>query len=229
MQQIRICTVVTGSTLREFLINLKYATESSDLVELRVDYLENLTKADLKIIKQQLDTKAILTCRHQSQGGKFNGSPKLQNEMLQEANDLGFEFLDIDLQIAAKILIKNKKSQLIISYHNFLETPSTVELQEILEQMSELRADVKKLAVQINSHLDLQNVYRILLNKAKTEKIIVIGMGEMGKISRITAPLLGSYLTFGSLNAGLASAPGQMTSGELENVFKMIRKTVFGE
>jgi 3-dehydroquinate dehydratase-1 len=54
--------------------------------------------------------------------------------------------------------------------------------------------------------------------------IIVIGMGAMGKITRIVAPLLGSPFTFASLGEGKETAEGQMAAekmrklmGELEN------------
>ena len=54
-------------------------------------------------------------------------------------------------------------------------------------------------------------------------KIIAFCMGEQGKISRVMAPLLGSYLTYASLNKGEESAPGQLTVKEIKEVFRILK------
>jgi 3-dehydroquinate dehydratase type I len=53
-------------------------------------------------------------------------------------------------------------------------------------------------------------------------KIIAFCMGEKGKISRIMAPMLGSYLTYASLDKGEESAPGQMTVEEIKQVLRIL-------
>jgi 3-dehydroquinate dehydratase-1 len=44
--------------------------------------------------------------------------------------------------------------------------------------------------------------------------MIVLGMGHLGKLSRVISPLLGAYLTFASLNT--PTAPGQLSLQELQ-------------
>lgn len=53
--------------------------------------------------------------------------------------------------------------------------------------------------------------------------MIGLCMGEKGEISRILSPLLGGYLTFGSLERGKESAPGQITARRLKEVYRLDR------
>ena len=46
-------------------------------------------------------------------------------------------------------------------------------------------------------------------------------MGPKGEISRILAPLYGSYLTFASLASGKESAPGQITATTLRDIYRI--------
>lgn len=47
-------------------------------------------------------------------------------------------------------------------------------------------------------------------------------MGSKGVISRILSPKYGGYLTFGALNKGQESAPGQPTVHELAQVYRYV-------
>ena len=62
-----------------------------------------------------------------------------------------------------------------------------------------------------------------LLERAKLEKQKLIGlcMGELGEISRILSPLFGGFLTFGSLQTGQESAPGQMPAATLKDIYRV--------
>jgi 3-dehydroquinate dehydratase type I len=51
---------------------------------------------------------------------------------------------------------------------------------------------------------------------------VVIGMGEMGRISRVAARYLGAEFTFVSVEVGSETAPGQLSLAELESIFKLI-------
>jgi 3-dehydroquinate dehydratase-1 len=57
-----------------------------------------------------------------------------------------------------------------------------------------------------------------LLNKQDDEKMIVVGMGEEGKLTRVVAPLLGSYLTYASNDYSI-SAPGQVDIIRLKKLY----------
>jgi 3-dehydroquinate dehydratase type I len=53
-------------------------------------------------------------------------------------------------------------------------------------------------------------------------EIIAFCMGEKGGLSRIAAPLLGSYLSYASLEKGAESAPGQFTAAEMKRILKVL-------
>ena len=51
-------------------------------------------------------------------------------------------------------------------------------------------------------------------------------MGEKGKITRIIAPLLGSFCTYVSLSSGKETADGQIDKKTLEEAIKNLRKNL---
>jgi 3-dehydroquinate dehydratase len=47
-------------------------------------------------------------------------------------------------------------------------------------------------------------------------------MGEKGILSRLFSPILGAAWTYASLSKVKASAPGQLTVGEMKEVWQML-------
>ena len=87
---IKICSVVIGESLEEFLDNLRKVQEVSNFVELRVDYIKDLSIEYLDIIKKQTLKENIFTCRSISEGGKFAGSKEELKSIIYKANELQF-------------------------------------------------------------------------------------------------------------------------------------------
>src|SRR3990172_11418061 len=103
MNKFRICTVVTGNSINEFLLNLENIQKVSDFIELRADFISNLKVNDLDIIKENTYRTAIFTCRKKSEGGNFNGSEEKRMNILRKANVLSFDFLDIEFSSFNKL------------------------------------------------------------------------------------------------------------------------------
>ncbi len=208
----RICLVVSASTFSEFMLLFERAQKSSQLLELRIDCINDINPQHLAHIAERLTVTAIVTCRSQQHGGRFNGSMAAQNALLQAANDLGFHFIDVDLAIAEKIHIQHRRCKLIVSHHDFHQTPTNALLHRIKEKMRCLHADIFKIATLCHSEHDARRLLAFLLAKAPHEEMIVLGMGQYGKITRLLAPLCGAYLTFASQDnqlAALGHAPYQ--------------------
>lgn len=219
-----LCTVVIGKTLSDFLLQLEKAQAMTDLIELRVDYLENINSKMLCYIAKQIKKKVILCCRAKCNNGNFTGTLEAQNQILQTGNDLKFDYLDIDLAVANKIVIQRKKARKIISYHNFQNTPPLATLINIAHEMRDFSPDILKFSVMTNQSEDVNILFRFLLNKEPSENLIILGMGKQGKITRLLAPLFGSYLTFASIDKS-SSAPGQIdikTMQDFYHQFKII-------
>jgi len=218
---IRICTPVIGETLKIFLENLEKTQEISNLIELRIDFIKNIQKSDLDVIRAQTTIPAIVTCRNKEEGGHFDGSEEERIKILQCAIVL-FDYVDIELStIQRHAFERNDKTKLIISYHNFDHTPSYWDMQKIIHDMNKHSPDIIKIATMIQKEHEVTKIYRLLTNKPHTEERIVIGMGEFGKMTRILGPMLGSYLTYASTEWG-ESAEGQIDIQKLEEFYKSI-------
>lgn len=206
--KIKICTPVIGKTLKEFLNNLDQVQEISDMVELRVDEIKDLSKNDLQLMRKRTKKEAIFTSR--------------KKEIILKALDLGFDFVDIELSLISDLnLTKQEKTKIILSFHDFEKTPNIQKLTSIVGHMRECNIGVIKIATTINDDQDIKNLFQILLGKKKNEKIIVIGMGEKGRVTRILGPILGSFLTFASTKYG-KSAPSQIDINKMKKIYEIL-------
>lgn len=166
----------------------------------------------------------VAVCRGSIEHGTFKGLEKERVKRLENAASAGVKFVDIGIH-TNRSFIKNlkkicckKRSQLIISKHFWNSTPDLKTLLKIYEHAKHLGADIVKIATFVKNWSD--NITLFELTKCiaeKGEKVIVIGMGEKGKISRIGCPLLGSYLTYVALDEKSKTALGQLTIREAKN------------
>ena len=104
----------------------------------------------------------------------------------------------------------------IVSEHNFEITPLNDELSQIIAIAKNLGADIIKIAAMANSRED---VTRLLdFTKSRSENLVTISMGDLGKQSRIDAFKYGSLFTYGFINEEVA--PGQISLDEMVEKFK---------
>lgn len=222
---IKICTVVAGKNLEEFLINLKEIQKVSNFVELRVDYIEDLKLDDLDIIRRNTVKENIFTCRSVEEGGLFKGSTKELMQIIYKAFELGFGHIDVEIsKLSLMDSLKLDKSVKVVgSYHNFKKTPNFKELTNIVKKIADYDfVSIVKLATMSNNSEDTINLTKLLINNPTSKDLIVLGMGKEGKITRIISPLLGGYLTFASLG-GCKTASGQINLDELKDIYKDLK------
>ena len=206
--KIKICTPVLGKTLKEFLKNLDKVQEISDMVELRVDKIKNLSSQDLILIRKKTRKESILT--------------GIKKELITKAFELGFDYVDVELsQISGSKLTLKDKARIILSFHDFEKTPGLKELTEMINNMRKFKTGVIKVATMVKNDEDLGNLFRLILAKKKEEKIIVVGIGGKGRLTRILGPILGSFLTFASTPFG-KTASGQIDLNEMLNIYKTL-------
>ncbi len=227
MKEIQICAVVTGKTIGEFLGNLEKIQKVADFVELRVDYIDGFSVSDIDLIKSKIKRQAIFTCRKKEEGGFFRGQESERVEILRKAIDAGFDYIDVELSsyersgckdCFAPLAMTIKKAKIILSFHDFTRTPMFSELEEIKKQMKTCNVDVMKFATFVRDDKDSKILFKFLLNKRDDEKMIVVGMGEEGKMVRAFGPVLGSYLTYASTDYS-SSAPGQVEIIKLKKLY----------
>jgi 3-dehydroquinate dehydratase type I len=221
----KVCIPIVETTVAKALIAIKEANRWADLIELRADYLK---RVKLALLLQNRQKPFIVTNRRKEEGGKYKGEERKRLSVLQEAIDLGADYIDVELATERSFLqglIRNKKGiQVILSFHDFRGTPSPKELQRLFGQMVRLEADVTKIVSFARSWEDNLSILSLIpLAKARKQKIVAFCMGEKGKVSRLFSPFLGAAWTYASLNKSRASAPGQLTVRELKGIWEKVR------
>jgi 3-dehydroquinate dehydratase type I len=221
----KLCIPVVETTVGKALIAIKEVNRWADLIELRVDYLKGVK---LSLLLENQQKPFIVTNRRREEGGKYRGEESKRLGVLQEAIDLGADYIDVELATESPFLqrlIRNKKeTQVILSFHDFQRTPSLKELQRLSGQMIRLGADVIKIVPFAKSWEDNLNILPLIpFAREKKQKIVAFCMGEKEKISRIFSPFLGAAWTYASLNKSRASAPGQLTVRELREIWEKMR------
>ena len=217
-----ICIPITAKTIDEAIIELKEAEKLVDLIELRIDYIKDIDKNKLNKLLENRNKKVIVTCISKDSNGNFEGNEEDRIDLLKSAIELNSDFIDIEIDVdknAIKSIIDNKnKTKIIVSYHNFKETPDSEELNKIYNEIKKLNPDLIKIVTNANSINDNFRIFNLLSGK---NELIAFCMGLRGQISRILAPKYGSKITFASLKENKESAVGQISIEEMKNVYNI--------
>lgn len=229
-----LCTILTAKTVNAMLAEAHEAVEAgADIVELRIDYLQNFNpKVDLATLKEKCPLPAIITFRPtwEDPNAGYQGPEEPRLDALLQAVLQGFAYVDIELKAAegfCKKVPATRATRLIVSSHDFKETPHTDSLIRLISECRSVKhADIVKFACMATDISDAARVLCVLKQTAKTGcPMIGLAMGERGQITRLLAPKYGGYLTFGALSPERASAPGQPPLEELVNKYRLHQQT----
>jgi 3-dehydroquinate dehydratase type I len=217
-------SILPKTTAEALRLIEKAENAHADLIEVRLDCLKDYNA--LGDVAAHGKTSKIATSKLHNCRGEFSGTETEQLQLLLSAAKNGFEYVDIELSNPKlKETVKELrllKVKLIVSFHDFAETPSLSELNSVLEREIASGADVCKIvttAKQIEDNLVLLNFTSTASIKAK---VVCFAMGELGKVSRVLSPLLGGYFTFASLERGSETAAGQMTIQEMKTAYELL-------
>jgi len=201
-----ICVPILERKFESVLESAKKAVDlGADIIEFRIDALEDPDTDEIQNIIAEIDRPLIATNRVKSEGGFFNGSEEERISILIKAAKYA-DIVDIELQTGTELqekVIKASKST-IVSYHDFKKTPSFRELLDVVVKEKEI-GDIAKFAVMPNNTEDTLTVLKVL---SKVSNTIGIAMGDIGKYTRVVSPIFGSPIIFASI--GNESAPGQL-------------------
>ncbi len=204
----KICVSIAAPDAEECM----KAISGIEFAEIRIDKMSKPTEDQIKKIFST-HKSLIATCRA---GSLSNDERK---KLLMSAINSGAAFVDVEVEAEenyVKELVhhaKEKNCGVILSFHDQKKTPPKAELDEVIKWCFESGADIAKVACMVNSNKD--NV-RLLSLLDGEKPIVVIGMGELGTITRIIGPILGSSFTFAKLGKGKETAPGQLEKDVLE-------------
>ncbi|MFZ3169611.1 MAG: type I 3-dehydroquinate dehydratase [Candidatus Methanoperedens sp.] len=192
----------------------------ADILELRIDLISEDPHRIIKELKE-LGLPVIITNRMKKEGGAWSGS---EEERIHELMSLipYADAVDIELCAEKKNLVINEArragKKVIISTHDFQNIPDNGVMAGLIRESFEAGADIAKLAVMPNSLDDVLRLLDVTLHSSG--QVCAIAMGEIGKHSRVMAPLYGSVMTYGYVD--IPVAPGQLRVDELKNMLKIL-------
>ena len=215
----KTCASVAEKTPKRLKQTLTKALKKSDYAEIRFDFLNPNTVPDaLQLIRKDL-RKCVCTLRPVSEGGKFAGSEKNRISIMKLIAEYNPFLLDIELNTLTKNknlrrYLKNTGTGILVSWHNFKQTPGISVLKKKLVQMKKFSNNIKivTMAKSVNDATRVLSLY-----KNNNTKLIAFSMGNYGRVSRILCLFLGSPYTYVSL--GKPVAPGQFSVDEVKSIF----------
>ncbi len=168
----------------------------ADIIEIRLDKI--IGRGDdvllIKEIRKSSPLLIIATKRLSYSDEKIKGIIPL------------VDYIDVEYGEKKPLIdyIKKNKKTLIISYHIYENTPDMETLIKLSSLMEKDGADIVKIATFINNKNDIIRLLDFTRNYKKP--VITIGMGKLGLITRVVAPIFGSLITYGFVNRPMAPA-----------------------
>lgn len=224
-----ICISIVPETNEEALSLLARALPRADRVELRID---RIGEPDLPLLLHAGKERILVTNRRRDEGGFFASCENRRMVLFREAIDLGVRYVDIEARTGAAALgrlgrairAKKGKTKLIVSHHDLKGTPSRQTLVKRLKACRALGADIVKIVTLAQTAEDNLRVLELIPQaQGLGQDIIAFCMGAEGRLSRVAAPLLGSCMSYASLEDGAESAPGQLTAQEMKTIIEILK------
>jgi len=213
------------------------------LVEFRIDDVFHGTGEEREIreivrLVSESPLPCIVTCRPVWEGGHYDGDEGARVSLYER---LGTAFgpgehppryIDVELAaytrsanvkqkvnlaVAHPEQVRDLRTSLILSLHDFKGRPADL-TRKVLAMRAEPAAKVHKVAFRARSLRDNLELFDLLTEADRPT--IALGMGEFGLMSRVLAPKFGGFLTYASLRARAATAPGQPTVRELIDLYR---------
>lgn len=216
MNRPKIC----GAIVNDDIESLNRMDPFVDLYEVRIDLVGDGWD---KLVKQ-LTKPWIATNRSIEEGGKWEGAEGRRIEKLLQSIELGAEMVDVEYKtknLVNLVPMIKRRVNLILSYHDTIQTPSFDELKNIIKRQLDAGADICKVVTTATSFEDNLRVLN-LMQEFPQNRIVAFAMGEFGQTSRVLCPLVGGDFTFGSAGEGKKSAPGQVTARQLIEIYRTL-------
>src|SRR5712691_7521546 len=117
----QLCITVSGNDADAIRQGRTRAEVDADLVELRLD---SMTFPDPEAALADRRKPAIVTCRPLREGGMFDGSEEERLRILERAQTLGAEFVDIEWDVRPERFVAPRGGRgVIVSRHDFQGVP----------------------------------------------------------------------------------------------------------
>jgi 3-dehydroquinate dehydratase-1 len=221
----KTCVTIAEKTPKKLDLLLKKALKKSDYVELRFDFLKPAQVPDaLELVKEKM-RRCVCTLRPSSEGGKFHGTEKERISILKLIAEYRPFLLDVEFNTLRKNktlhnYITKTKTDILVSWHDFKNTPDAYSLKKMFKQMRKFSKHIK-IVTSAKTQNDSSNILSLYNNSDKTN-LIAFAMGDSGKMSRILCLYLGAPFTYVSL--GKPIAPGQFSLDQIKRIVDARKK-----
>lgn len=221
----KICVSIARQDLDDAIEAAQAARSLADVIEIRLD---SLAAPAIEPFMQAIATPLLFTNRPVWEGGQCNAPEEKRLELLLRAVHCGASYVDIELKSdeAAVRRLRDAAagkdgSKIIISWHNFADTPGADELGDIFCRQKNSGAHIGKIVTMAHTSTDVLRVLQ-MQEQAHLQgfPLIAFCMGRAGMISRLATLELGGFMTYAALSAGEATAPGQLAAVGLINCLK---------
>jgi 3-dehydroquinate dehydratase-1 len=228
-----IC-VSLGTDCQHVLTCLQKINPTYEMVEIRIDLLQdlflkneeentNMKVKELFSIAKKLQIQTIATVRDIPISAGFSRERSL---LVQQCIENGATFVDIEIESPKEYreelvqFARKYDCKVIVSHHNYVkEEKSSEDLTNIVNECFEKGADIAKVAVAVCS---FQGAARVLSCYNDNRPVVALGMGEFGKITRVSSIALGAPFSFAAWDESGATAPGQLTREQMKTALELI-------
>ena len=194
-----------------------------DLCELRMDLLITEQIQQHEYLKP-LRLPKILTIRDPREGGKETLSEserlRLFGELLPHADYIDIELRNFSLYADVIAAARASAKQLIVSVHDFEKTPALEQMERWANETEARYPDaIFKISAKLSNWDELVRLGNLLVNQSRI-RVAAMGMGPLGKISRLLFACLGSELIYAACSE--AVVPGQWDFRTLRSILSQI-------
>ena len=193
-------------------------SEAASAIEFRMDHADDPI-SQLKAYDGQLPI--IATNRAKWEGGAAADAGRLDalrvaaTQPMVAAIDIELASVDEAEASTLRDVARDHGTTIIVSWHDFEQTPSRSSLTERLQRACDW-GDIGKLAVTAQSPEDVLDVLTVTQQLTQSDcPVATMCMGTIGRHSRIIAPVYGSRIGYAPVESADASAPGQFPLEEM--------------
>ena len=215
MSQPLVCMTLTGQTLEENFRLVKKYDKHIDVVELRVDYLNEEEQLYARRFPAMIRQPCILTIRRDIDGGKFKGGEFSRTNLFGRAlafadQDRRKNFAYVDFEDDYQIPSIQDAAmafgvKIIRSFHEINDP--VYNIREKFQSMRKTGYEIPKIAFMPRTLSDVTALFKEAQSITDYDHILV-AMGAEGLPSRILASRTNSYLTYVSPQEFLGNTNG---------------------
>lgn len=196
--------------------------DQADGIELRLDYASHWDKNAVAALREACTLPMIMTLRSSKQGGYYPHAEAQRLQTLLDCCALNPDYLDLEYDVPIAYIQDIRQCypeiKIILSYHNFKETPS--DLEALFRSIQRADCYAYKIATQAHSVLDALRMVQWVMARQSQHRVVGLCMGEAGQCTRILAPVMGSFFCYACWDSAEATAPGQLSLQTLTTTYR---------